>query len=360
MKISIKILLTMVVVLAAAGMLAFKYRQYMVNPWTRDGQVRANVIQIAPRVSGPIVDLPIRDNQHVNKGDLLFGIDPRTFQAAYDQACANLDQTRDQIKNLEQQIISAEASLKQSLSSVKSAAFGVTSAEAHFHEVEKDLGRYQKLVEGGSIAKREYDLSKENYITAQASLNQAQAQLDKTNAARDQAAAELLRTKAALGASGENNPLLRAAIAAWEQAKLNLEFTKVTAPVDGYVTNLNLRLGSQAVANQPILAFVDINSYWVAGFFRESSIGTIKNGDKAVVTLMAYPNEPIDGVVESIGQGVAQQDGSTSQDLLPTINATFEWIRLAQRVPVRVRIIEKSKNVILRSGITASVLVMTD
>ena len=360
MKISVKILLTIVVVLAAIGMLAFKYRQYMVNPWTRDGQVRANVIQVSPRVSGPIVDLPIKDNQYVNKGDLLFQIDPRTFQASYDQACANLDQTRDQIKNLEQQVISAEAARKQSLSSIQNAVFGVTSAEAHFDEVGKDLGRYQTLVEGGSIAKREYDLSKEKFITAQASLNQAQAQLDKANAARDQAEAELIRTKAALGAPGEDNPLLRAAVAAWEQAKLNLEFTKVTAPVDGYVTNLNLRLGSQAVANQPMLAFVDTNSYWIAGFFRETSIGSIKNGDKAVVTLMAYPDEPMDGVVESIGQGVAQQDGSTSQDLLPTINATFEWIRLAQRVPVRVRIIEKPKNVVLRSGITASVLVMTE
>ena len=360
MKASFKIGLTALVVLAAIGMLVFKYRQYMIDPWTRDGQVRANVIQIAPRVSGPIVDLPIADNQFVHKGDLLFEIDPQTFQAALDQAQANLDQTRDQLLNLEQQVKSAEASLQQSLTGVRNAAFGVTSSKAHFEEVEKDLGRNQTLVGSGTIARRDYDLSKESYITAQANLNQAQSQLDKANAAKTQAEAEVARAKAQLGAPGKDSPLLRGAIAAWEQARQNVTFTKVRAPVDGYVTNLNLRLGSQAVANQAMLALVDVNSFWVAGFFRESAIGSIKDGDKAVVTLMTYPDAPLNGVVESIGQGIAQQDGSTGQDLLPSISPTFEWIRLAQRVPVRVRITQKAENVVLRVGTTASVLVMTD
>ena len=100
LRLSRKVLLTSVVVAAAACVLVVKYRQYMVDPWTRDGQVRANVIQIAPRVSGPLVNLPIADDQFVHKGDLLFAIDPRTYQAALDQAKANLDKTRDQIKNL--------------------------------------------------------------------------------------------------------------------------------------------------------------------------------------------------------------------------------------------------------------------
>lgn len=360
MKFSLKTLLTTLVVVVAASMLLVKYRQYMVNPWTRDGQVRANVIQIAPRVSAPIVDLPIVDNQYVKKGDLLFEIDPRTFQATLDQACANLDKTHDQIKNLEQQVKSADASLQQSLMSVRNAVFGVTSAKAHFDEIEKDLGRNQSLVTSGTIARRDFDLSKESYITAQASLNQAQAQLDKANAAKSQAEAELARTKAALGAPGEDNALLREAVAQWEQARLNLEFTKVRAPVDGYVTNLNLRLGSQAVANQALLALVDVNSFWIAGYFRESVVGAIHNGNHAIVTLMTYPGSPLTGVVESIGQGVAQQDGATGQDLLPSISPTFEWIRLAQRVPVRVHIVDKPQDVVLRVGTTASVLVMTN
>ncbi|MFU2207514.1 HlyD family secretion protein [Solidesulfovibrio sp. C21] len=354
-----KVLLTTVVVVAALGMVVFKYRQYMLDPWTRDGKVRANVVQIAPRVSGPIVRLPVIDNQFVHKGDVLFEIDPRTYQAALDQARANLDKTRDEIKNLEAQVKSAEAALEQSRTTVRNASFGVTSAKAHSEEVHKDLGRNKTLVDNGTIARRDYDLSQESAITAQAALNQAETQLDKAGAAKLQASAELAQAKAALGAPGENNPHLREAVAQWEQAKLNFEFTKVRAPVDGYVTNLNLRLGSQAVANQPLLALVDAGSFWVAGYFRETVINNIRKGDKAVVTLMSYPETPLTGVVESIGQGITQEDGSSGQDLLPTISPTFEWIRLAQRVPVRVHITKKPQEVALRVGTTASVLVLT-
>ncbi len=354
-----KVLLTTVVVVAAVGMVVFKYRQYMLYPWTRDGKVRANVVQIAPRVSGPIVRLPLVDNQFVRKGDVLFEIDPRTYQAALDQARATLDRTRDEIKNLEAQVESAEAALEQSRTTIRGASFGVTSAKAHSEEVRKDLGRNKTLVDSGTIAKRDYDLSQESAITAQASLNQAEAQLDKVSAAKIQAGAELAQAKAALGAPGENNPRLREAIAQWEQAKLNVEFTTVRAPVDGYVTNLNLRLGSQTVANQPLLALVDASSYWVAGYFRETLINNIRKGDKAVVTLMSYPDTPLVGVVESIGQGIAQEDGSTGQDLLPSISPTFEWIRLAQRVPVRVQLTKQPQDVALRVGTTASVLVLT-
>jgi len=360
MKVSAKVCLTSSLIVVALGVVILKYRQYVVHPWTRDGQVRANVIQITPRVSGPIVAIPLVDNQYVRKGDLLCSIDPRTFQAAYDQARANLDKTRDQIRNLEQQINSAAAALQQSVTTVRNAAFGVTSAKAHYDELEKDLARYQSLVASGSIARRDFDLTKESYVKAQADLHQAQGLLDKANAAKAQAEAELARAKAALGAPGEDNALLREAVAQCDQAKLNLDFTRITAPVDGYVTNLNLRLGSQAVANQPLLALVDANSYWVVGYFRESTIASIQSGDNAVVTLMTYPDEPLTGVVESVGQGVAQQDGATGRDLLPSISPTFEWIRLAQRVPVRVHIVKKPERVVLRVGTTASVLVMTD
>ncbi|MGB5736240.1 MAG: HlyD family efflux transporter periplasmic adaptor subunit, partial [Thiohalocapsa sp.] len=129
--------------------------------------------------------------------------------------------------------------------------------------------------------------------------------------------------------------------------------------VDGYITNLNLRLGSQAVANQPVAALVDVNSYWVHGYFRETRVGRIQAGDPAVITLMSYPDAPLTGVVDSIGWGIAQQDGSTGEDLLPSISPTFEWIRLAQRVPVRVHLEQVPDAVALRVGTTASVLVRT-
>ncbi len=103
-----------------------------------------------------------------------------------------------------------------------------------------------------------------------------------------------------------------------ETAKLNLEFTQVKAPVDGYVTNLNLRLGSQAVANQAALALVDVNSYWIHGFFRENYIAGIRAGDRAIVTLMSYPDNRWKAVSTAIGWGISQDDGSTGYDLLPT------------------------------------------
>jgi len=113
------------------------------------------------------------------------------------------------------------------------------------------------------------------------------------------------------------------------------------------------------VANQPALALVDINSYWIHGFFRENYIADIRTGDRAIVTLMTYPDTPLEGRVDSIGWGVYQDDGSAAPDLLPTISPTFEWIRLAQRIPVRVHLTHVPEEIKLRVGATASVLVMT-
>jgi multidrug resistance efflux pump len=143
-------------------------------------------------------------------------------------------------------------------------------------------------------------------------------------------------------------------------SRLDLEFTEVRAPVDGFVTNLLLRDGSQTVANQPALALIDTNSFWVHGFFKETQIENIRQDNKVVIKLMSYPDTPLDGVVESMGWGIAQQDGAPAADLLPAINPSFDWIRLAQRIPVRVRLTHVPEEVDLRVGTTASVFVMTE
>jgi RND family efflux transporter MFP subunit len=232
--------------------------------------------------------LPIVDNQFVKAGDLLFEIDPRTFQAALDQAKANLEV--------------AKASAKEA----QDLAFRA-------QQIRKD--------DPGAIPKEELIQRQNNLLSAKASVEQAESAL--------------------------------------ESAKLNLEFAQVKAPVDGYVTNLTLRLGTQAVANQPALALVDVNSFWVHGFFRENYIANIREGDQAVITLMTYHDQPITGRVQSIGWGIAQDDGSTSHDLLPKLSPTFEWIRLAQRVPVRIQLDKVPEGIKLRVGTTCSVLVMT-
>ena len=283
----IKYVTTGAVVLAALVLAAWKYWDYLTNPWTRAGQVRAQVIQVTPRVSGPIVNLPIQDNQKVKAGDLLFEIDPRTFQSAVKQA---------------------EAELKQ--------------AQANLDEARDDAKRAEDIRkrDRGAVSAAEYTRRELALRGAEAKVLQAEATL--------------------------------------EDARLNLEFTRVQASVDGYVTNLNLRLGSQAVANKPALALIDAHSFWVHGFFRENHIEGIAAGDRAVVTLMSYPDRPLEGRVDSLGWGIAQQDGSTGENLLPSISPTFQWIRLAQRVPVRVHLVKVPEDVELRVGTTASVLVM--
>jgi len=283
-----KYLLTGAVVLIAAILVIFKYRDYVTNPWTRNGQVSAQVVQIAPRVTGPIVNLPIEDNQLVKRGDLLFEIDPRTFQAAVNQSRAEL----------------------------RSAKVRALNAKEEAQRAERI-----RIRNPGAMSKQELETKQNNQRDAEASVLKFEAEL--------------------------------------EQAKLNLEFTLVKAPVDGYVTNLNLRLGSQAVANQPALALVDINSFWIYGFFKENAIANIKKGDRAIVTLMTYPDRPLEGWVESLGWGIAQEDGSTGYNLLPNIRPTFEWIRLAQRIPVSIHLVNVPEEIKLRVGTTCSVLVMT-
>ena len=283
----VKFLVSSIVILAAVGVFVFKYWQYVTNPWTRDGQIRAQVIQITPRVTAPIEKLPIMDNQFVKAGDLLFEIDRRTFKASVAQAQADL----------------AEAMAKV--------------AEA---KDEADRIRRIRAKDPGAMSERELIARQNEQRGAEAAVLGAQAALD--------------------------------------ESELDLEFTRVKAPVDGYVTNLDLRLGSQAVANQPALALVDVNSYWVHGYFKENVIAGIEKGDRAVVTLMTYPDQPLEGLVDSIGWGISQDDGSTGYDLLPSISATFEWIRLAQRVPVRIHLLQVPEEIKLRVGTTCSVLVM--
>ena len=356
---TLKILLSSVVVLVAIAVFGAKYWNYMVNPWTRDGQVRAQVIQITPRVSAPIVDLPIRDNQIVKKGDILFEIDPRTFAADLAQARAKLDETRDELVALAKQVDAQQASTQRYEALIKANIATTRHTEAEFQRTKVDLVRAKELLKHGNVAKRRYDQAVADYQSAISAKDNAVAMVNQARAEKAKAEADLAQAKAKLGASGEQNAQLRAAKAAVESAKLKLEFTKVRAPVDGYVTNLNLRLGSQAVANQPALALVDINSFWVHGYFRETFVGDIRPGDKAIVTLMSYSDTPLAGRVDSIGWGIAQQDGSTGYNLLPNVNPTFEWIRLAQRVPVRIHLTDVPDGIKLRVGTTASVLVRT-
>jgi multidrug resistance efflux pump len=359
MKEKIKYLLTGLIVAVAVILVLLKYWDYVVNPWTRDGQVRANVVQITPRISGPIVKLPIKDNQFVKTGDLLFEIDRRTFETALEQAQAELDNTRDEIEVLASQVEAAQADVEAAEATIKQAEAAIKGYAGRVEETLKEYKRQQTLDKQGATSKRAVEEAKANWVAAVNQKANAEAKLLQMKASMSEAKANLAKAKADLGAPGDQNARVRLAKAKVRTAELDLEFTQQKAPVDGYVTNLNLRLGSQAVANQPILALVDVNSFWVTGFFRENYIEDLRNGDRAIVTLMTYPDKTLEGRVDSLGWGIAQEDGSTGFDLLPNISPTFEWIRLAQRVPVRIHLDRVPEEVKLRVGTTASVLVMT-
>ena len=354
-----RVLLTGAVALVAVAVAGVKYWDYVVNPWTRDGQVRAQVVQITPRVSGPIVQLPIEDNQFVKAGDLLFEIDPRTYSADLSLAKAKLDRTRDQISAQEKNVKAAEATVEQYDALIKAAEATIRKNDAEVERTKLDVDRAVILLKQGNVTKRRRDEAFAEYDSAVGARDNAVENRNQARAQKLQAEADLAEAQADLGAPGEDNARLRAALAEIQTAELNLEFTKVVAPVDGYVTNLDLRLGDQAVANQPALALVDVDSYWVHGFFKENYIEGMRPGNRAIVTLMSYPDKPLEGRVHSLGWGIAQADGSAGYELLPNISPTFEWIRLAQRVPVRVHLTEVPEGIDLRVGTTASVLVMT-
>jgi len=254
---------------------------YMDEPWTRDGRVRAEVVNIAPDVSGAVVELPVKDNQFVHKGDLLMQIDPSHYQIAVEQAEAAVAARK------------AELTMRQ------------------------DDARRRADMDSEVV-------SAENRENASHTANSAQAQYQQ-------------------------------ALAALDAAKLNLERTRVVSPVDGYITNLQVFQGDYATSGQAKLAVVDSHSFWVYGYFEETKLPHVKVGNKADIKLMS--GGTLEGHVESISRGIYDRDNPQSRELLADVNPTFNWVRLAQRVPVRIHIDKVPDDMVLAAGTTCTVVV---
>ena len=352
-------LVTSALVLTAAAGVALKFWDYYNNPWTRNGRVMAQVVQITPRVSGWLVDLPVEDNQFVRQCDLLFQIDPRTFESTLDGMKGLLGETEDEIDSLKAQVEATAKTVRQYEAAISRAQEKVKGREARLEDYRAQLKRYTELVKTGAASEERYDRAVADFTDAEALVDGALAELLGAQSAKLEAEANLARDIANLGAEGKANARRRTAKARVHSAELQLEFTTVVAPVNGYVTHLKLRLGDQAVANKPILALVDVDSYWVYAYFKEFYTGDIEVGDRALVTLMGYPDTPLEGRVVGKGWGVFQKDGSTGHDLLPKISAAWTWIRQPERVPVRIEFEELPEGVELVVGATATVQVMT-
>ena len=326
----IRVALTIGLVLLGLAAAAYVYIEYILYPWTRDGQVRAYVVAIAPRVAGNVVAVHVVDNQFVRRGDPLLEIDPSQYTLAVQAAQQQLEQARQEVASLTAAIQSAEAA--------------VTAMQATVGEANRDLKRAQDA--GNAVSAEFVDQKTMAAQVAAADLAQNQAQL--------------AQATQALGATGDANYRIQAAQVELAQAQLNLSWTKIVAPSDGYVTNLNLDEGDYVPAGGLVLAFVDSTSFWVAGYFMETQLRHMKAGDRAVITLMAHPDQPLIGEVESIGWAIAPPNVANvtgDRYLVPMIQPVFDWVRLAQRVPVRVKITQVPDGVELIVGLTASVAI---
>ncbi len=275
-----KYLVTSVVVVAALAAALAMYHRYVTRPWTRDAQVRANVVGIACRVAGPIIQIPVKDNQQVKKGDLLFEIDPSTYIANVNSSTGQLQQ-----------------------------------AQAKAVQSKQQLDRQTQLYETKVIDIKDLQNAQDSYVGAQADVAAAQAALD--------------------------------------YARLSLSYTKIFAPVDGYLTNVITSPGEFVTGGQQILALVDSSSFWISAYFKETQLRHVVEGRKAAIRLMGHEGEPFDGAVESVAWGIFVSDGSTVQ-LLPDVSQTIDWVRLPNRFPVRIQVTGKPP-VPLRIGQTASV-----
>ena len=281
MKKFFSLLATLLVLALAIWIGRTLWEHYMNTPWTRDGRVRADIINVAADVNGYVVGVPVKDNQLVKKGDVLLEIDPEHYEIMVKQA--------------------------QSLVASRKATWEMRKVNAH-RRADMD-----SLV----IPRENRDDASNIADSALADYQHALAQLD--------------------------------------AAQLNLKRTKVLATVDGYVTNLNVHRGDYARVGDPKMAVIDQDSFWVYGFFEETKLPHIRVGDKADLQMMS--GEVLKGHVESISRGIYDRDNPESRELVADVNPTFNWVRLAQRVPVRIHIDEIPDGFLLAAGTTCTVIV---
>jgi len=271
--------LTLCLVAVSAFIALKMWHHYERTPWTRDGRVGVDVVQIAPEVSGTVSAVPVSDNQYVRRGDILYEIDPERLRLA------------------------------------------VSLAEA---EVEV---KHQDMIVRQATARRHSQLKD---VVSQETVQQSS------------------------GAAAAASAAYQSAVAALDLAKLNLARSTVRTPVDGYVTNLKLRPGDYATAGVTKVAVLDADSFWITGYFEETKIRHIRVGAPARIMLMGFDG-PISGHVESLGRGIDNSNDAPGHLGLPNVAATFSWVRLAQRIPVRIHIDRVPSGVELAAGMTATV-----
>jgi multidrug resistance efflux pump len=323
---------------ALAGLLGWAmWSAYMEAPWTRDATVRAYVVTMAPEVAGRIVELHVVDNKYVRKGDLLLVIDPTNFRIAVSQAEAAVQQAQANVQNIDAQMNVQQAQIDASEAQLRLGRAALVFAQ-------QQAERYQKLAKDGwgTVQNAQQFTSQlhqqeATVQSAQENLNQTRRQIETLKAQRLSAEAGLAQAKAQLN-----------------QAQVNLERTRILSPVDGYVTNLLAQLGDYVNVGINTISVVDADSFWVDGYFEETNLAPIRVGDPAQIKLMGH-NQIVRGHVDSVARAINVANAQPNSQGVATVNPIFTWVRLAQRIPVRIHIDEVPPNVVLSAGMTATV-----
>jgi multidrug resistance efflux pump len=330
-------LVTLTAIVLAAVLGRAMWGVYMDGPWTRDASVRAYIVRMAPEVAGRIVELPVVDNQYVRRGDLLMVVDPINYRIAVSLGEATVQQSQANVQSSDAQIVVQRAQVTASEAQVERAQAALTFAE-------QQAARYRELAatQAGSVQLAQQTAStlqqeRAALASAQASLAAAQAQIQALAAQRASAAANLAQVQAQLS-----------------QARVNLDRSRIVSPVDGYVTNLLAHIGDFVNVGANTISVVDANSFWIDAYFEETNRAAIRVGDPARIKLMSY-SQTVRGRVDSIARAINVPNAQPNDQGVATVNPIFTWVRLAQRIPIRIHIDEVPPGVVLSAGMTATV-----
>ncbi|HEX9752533.1 MAG TPA: HlyD family secretion protein [Methyloceanibacter sp.] len=298
---------TLIVLAVIIGLFLYSIVADRMTPYTSQSTVQAFIVRMAPEVAGRVLEVPVVDNQRVNAGETLFRIDPQPYEIALKQAEARL--------------ASVGQTIGASTAAVTSAQERLIEAEASRDNIREQANRVLQLVEKGVYAKAREDRAVKEIEVAEANVREA--------------ASEVERARQELGPQGSDNPQIREALAAVEQAKLDLIRTTVVAPSDGVITNLQLTDGEFVAVGQAALTFIDTSDAWINANFRENSLENVKPGDPVELVLDTLPGRIFAAKVQSVGWGVSQ--GSIDPDTgLPKINESMGLVRNPQRFTVKI------------------------
>ena len=362
---------------------------YFVHRWwtrgsvsTDDAQIDADVVPVVARVAGPVQALRVQDNAPVKAGDVLVELDPTDFEARLHQSEADLEAARAQADAADAQVRIVSSSSTGGLSTARAQLSGagvavrgadaeVSAAEASLARAQSsltkassDFARAEQLLARQAITAPDFEAAKTTRDMAQAAVDQARAQLSAAREQRHQASSRVAEAQGRVAQSAVDAQIaaaeaaarlaharVKASEAAVEQARLSLSYTRVVAPTDGMVSRLGIRTGQVAQAGQLLLMVVPTRSYVVANF-KETEVGPIRPGDHADVEVDAYPGRTFHGVVE----GVSAATGARLS-LLPPDNATGNFVKVVQRVPVKIAWQDAPADVMLRAGLSAEVTI---